>query len=240
MQQEFLRGRKELKKSNSHEIYESFNSGEGSHSISNLRALELLEIIIKMDDSDFPILEIGAGIGTITTLLLRKTSVEIYAHELQDSCIDRLSDLQKTYPARLFVDSYIKPLAYKFVVIDGPYDKDEMFDALKSSKSSIRWIAIENGRTATRIQISSLLFRLGVRQQVVEFRRANYKPSLTVFFLDRTPYRQSIQIFLDYILVMSKFWPKYLKLLMRPGGSKHFRVGKKIEEEFGVVRRARN
>jgi hypothetical protein len=227
-----------MRESDSHELFNTFKNKEGAHSISNARALELIEIFIKMDDSETPILEVGAGIGTITTLLLNKTNVEIYAHELQASCVEKLGDIKKKYPGRPQIDSNIKPLIYKFIVIDGPYDKNEMFAALKLSKNTIRWIAIENGRTATRIQISSSLFRLGIRQQVVEYRRANYKPSLTVFFLDSAPYRQVAQNFSDYIQAMFKFWPKYLRLLIRRGGTKHYRVGRKIEGELGPLRRS--
>ena len=217
------------------EIYESFKIKAGSHSIANLRALELLDIFVKIDDSKNPILEIGAGIGTVTTLLLSKTDVEIYAHEYQEACLQELDSLKKKYSNRLHVDKKIESLTYKFVIIDGPYDKKEMFEALRCSRNSLCWIAIENGRTSTRIQISSSLFRLRLRQQVVEFRRADYRPSLTLFFLDNVPYRQKSQILSDYVVVIFRFWPKYLKLLMRRGGSKHFRIGKKLEGEKGVV-----
>ncbi len=216
-------------------IFEDFKNQPGSHSISNLRALELLEIFVKIDVTKNPILEIGAGLGTVTTLLLSATDDDIYAHEYQEACLQRLDSLKEKYPGRLHVSDRINALAYKFVVIDGPYDKKEMLDALRCSKNTLCWIAIENGRTSTRIQISSSLFKLGMRQQVVEFRRANYKPSLTLFFLDNVPYRQNSQILSDYILAMLRFWPKYLKLLMSRRGSKHFRIGKKLEGEKGVI-----
>jgi phospholipid N-methyltransferase len=216
-------------------IYNLKRKQKGSHSIANERALELLRIMAQLDNTANPILEIGAGIGTITQVLLEKTDDMIYAQEHQKNCFDRLIKISRKFPNRLSISSNIEVLPYKYIIIDGPYNKKQMRNALKVSKGTLNWVAIENSRTATRIQIASSLFRVGYRQSTVEFRRSNYKPSLTFFYVYNPPYRQYFQITLDYFISCLKYWPKYLRLILKKGGSKHFRVGKKIEGEFGKL-----
>lgn len=214
------------------DIYSQFSKMPGSHSIANRRALELFEIFIRLDKSENPILEIGAGIGTITRLLLSTTKQKIYAQEFNDECIIKLTKIKKKYQARLYINKEIVANSYKFIIIDGPYNKLQMLNAIKLSANSLSWIAIENGRTATRIQIANSLYKAGFRQSVVEFKRPNFKPSLTLFFVETPPYKLRIQSLFDFLVIMCRFWPKYIKLILKYGG-KHYKVGKKLENEFG-------
>lgn len=214
-------------------IFLNMQQQKGSHSIANYRALELLCIMTRLDEQKYPILEIGAGIGTITSTLLALTKNTIFAQEFDEECRKRLKSIKRSYPDRLKIGPNIDIQPYKFIIIDGPYHKEEMFEAIKVGKAKLKWVAIENGRTATRIQIANSLYKAGLRQSVVEFRRENYKPSLTFFFCDSPPQSLPVQTFADYCVVLLKYWPKYLKLLLKKGGHKHFRVGKKLEGEFG-------
>ena len=217
------------------EIYYKFKSKKGSHSIANQLALELLCIMTQLDNSNLPILEVGAGIGTITETLLRTTNNEIFAQEYNELCREKLKKLEKSFPGKLNISDSIDIQTYKYIVIDGPYSKKEMFNAIKVSQFTLKWVAIENGRTATRIQIAISLFKAGLRQSTVEFRKDNYAPSLTFFYVHKPPYKNNLQTFMDLIFILGKYWPKYLKLLLRRGGRQHFKVGKKMEGEFGKV-----
>jgi hypothetical protein len=224
-----------MQRNHTKNIYHKFYRKKNSHSIANQRALELLSVMTQLNNSNFPILEIGAGIGTISETLLITTNNEIFAQEYDEACRDQLKKISKKFQNRLNVSGSIVIQAYKFIIIDGPYSKKEMYCAIKASRSTLKWIAIENGRTATRIQIAASLFKARYRQSTVEFRRQNYAPSLTFFYVDNPPYRQHLQIFMDLLFTLGKYWPKYLKLLSRKGASRHFKVGEKREGEFGKI-----
>jgi len=219
------------------QLYVQMSQQSGSSAIAKLEALELIQVFLELRRSSHePILEVGGGLGTITKMLLRLTKSPIVSLEYQEECIRKLQKLEKMSGGRLKVVDSIPEVAFEVIIVDGPYKPREMRSAINASRGLLRWIAFEGGRTESRVQISHFLFLEGYRQMSVEFRSQNYRPALTIFFVDWNQRSTPVQITLDYLLNNIRNFAKYLRLLLNRNGHKHLGVANRREGEFGVLR----
>ena len=187
-----------------------------------------------------PILEVGAGIGTITRILLQSYRNEVYCYELDQFCLGELRMLKKNhakkYSKRLHVISNLdKCDAINFfaIIIDGPISKKELSKIIKSS-NNLKFIVIENYRLLQRFWVTKLLYKAKFRQQYVEIRHS-FKPTATIFFVEKDCNKKlALHSFLDFANIVSRIFPKLVLHSWQSKG-KILKIGKYKENGSGVV-----
>jgi phospholipid N-methyltransferase len=187
-----------------------------------------------------PILEVGAGIGTITRILLQSYKNDVYCYELDQFCLNELRILKKNYAKkhskRLHVISNLdkcNAIDFFAIIIDGPISKKELSKIIKSS-NNLKFIAIENYRLLQRFWVTKLLYKAQFRQQYIEIRH-DFKPTATIFFVEKDYDKKlALHLFLDFANVVSKIFPKLVLHSWQSKG-KILKIGKYNENGSGVV-----
>jgi hypothetical protein len=208
------------------------------------------------------ILEVGAGIGTITTLLLKTFSSRVIAYELSQFCLSKLHDLKADLPIqqskRLIIlndlshlhcytnmsasnnseietlDRASLPLSFFGIIIDGPISNKSLSASIRNSVD-LRFVFIENWRLKQRFLVSLFLFRSGFRQQYIEVEHDSV-PTGGLFLVvkgSKALKKSALRIFFDLFLVLLRLVPKFLKNLWQSRG-KSWKVGIFVEDANGI------
>lgn len=104
------------------EIYQSFKQKSGSEVIAGLETLETITAITKKQDIK-NVLELGAGIGTISYCILANSNAHIDLYEPNEFCISELTKNLSEFKGRYTVIEDYRMLPprrnYDLVVVDG-------------------------------------------------------------------------------------------------------------------------
>src|SRR5262245_6025352 len=99
--------------------FETFKAKEGSLHVANRVALEAIFQLVRQLKPR-KVLEIGAGIGTISHLMLKHSHAELVAVEHNDFCLQELrKNLAGCRPYKVCDYGNVKPQGYDLVVVDG-------------------------------------------------------------------------------------------------------------------------
>lgn len=157
------------------------------------------------------ILELGAGIGTLTQCLLEKSDAVVTSVEENDWCLDRLRENTEhlrhfeILTAYSMVDSGSKA---DFLVIDinnGIYSVQNLVE----NSPNLRVIFIEGHHLAHRLKISKSLFRLRKNQRLSDVREKRGKKGCAYFEISNPRVG-----FLSGSNVLLSFLRTYLPLLL--------------------------
>lgn len=200
-----------------------------------------------------PILEIGAGVGTLTRLLLKVFENPIVCFELDDYCIQKLEEFKESLcpqlGGRLAITKNLRNLdsemcathsianGYYGLVIDGPILGRDLLDSIRRSKN-LRFVFVERYRLIQRAQVALFLFRCGFQQQYFETRH-NSRTTGAFFVVDISTngfFSQKIRAFVDFFITCLRLYPKLAKNLYQSKG-RNFKVGRYQENSKGVTGR---
>ena len=188
-----------------------------------------------------PILEIGAGIGTITKTLLENYKGKLYCHELNAFCTSELEKIKKSNykkaKSRVLITSDIDEFIgvnFSLIVIDGPMSERKILSIIQNS-SELKIIVIENYRLRQRIWVAKSLRKAKFRQQLVEVTH-NEKLSASVFFVFKQNNDLFMHIVIDFFLVYLRIFPKFVLHLYTNLGIS-LASGDKLEHGFERLNR---
>jgi phospholipid N-methyltransferase len=204
----------------------------GFSSLSIIKGLSFFSLI----PSKKPILEIGAGIGTVTKVLLENYTGDVYAHELNDFCFSKLEKIRKSdykqSKKRLHLTSNLDDFTgidFCVIVIDGPISKKHLCSIVQNS-SELKLVIIDNYRLLQRVWVAKALRKAKFRQQFIEI-LVNEKPSAAVFFTFKQTKELRIHTIIDYVLVFLRIFPKLARHIYSSKG-RVLTLGDKIEVSF--------
>ena len=217
----------------SEKVFKKYEQKSGSLAIAKLEALRVIEFFTQYKDlsTNYNILEIGGGIGTITNLLLLCTESKVYVQESNEFCRSELRKLKAQFPSRVEISSGIENQSYEFIIIDGPYNSKELELALKSSVG-LRIILFESGRIKSRVGVLRQVSKLKFRVQYLEFRDTNYKSVVGIFLPEKHPKRKRSEMGLDFLAIYLRLKLKYLRLVAITPKAKY--IGSWQEGETGI------
>lgn len=226
----------------------SINSKIGKNSaISSSNFLNLVEafsyIFPEAQKNNSKILEIGAGIGTCTRILIECYKCEVVCYELNDFCLAELDKIRRNLVTRnrLLITNDIKKFKkFNFfsIIIDGPIKNFNLLTLIRDS-SNLKFVLVENYRLYTRLLVGYYLKKNRFRQQYTEF-RINQKPIGAIFLVEKAPPReQRLNIRIDFFFTILKILPRFLTHLLISRG-RILRVGRYIETGDGVTNRRIN
>lgn len=209
----------------------------GFSSLSIIKGLSYFALIPK----NKPILEIGAGIGTITKVLLESYSGDIYAYELNDFCLSKLEKIRKSdfkqSKKRLHLTSNLdnfNGINFSVIVIDGPISKKQLYSIVQNS-SELKLVIIDNYRLLQRVWVAKALRKAKFRQQFIEI-IVNEKPGAAVFFTFKQTKKLRMHTVIDFTLVFLRIFPKLARHVYSSKG-RVLTLGNKIEVKFERINR---
>ena len=136
--------------------YNHFKQLEGSKHIATFSSqLNLLEVIEKYDIKNA--LDWGAGIGTITNLLMISTDCYITAYELNEWCRDQFKK-NLTLTKRIELSNKFPLLAqYDLIVIDDDISRKQIKKLVRGRKTKIIFIEGWRNKTVGHVSLALLL-----------------------------------------------------------------------------------
>ncbi len=210
------------------------------------------------------ILEIGAGIGTITSLLLQAFSSSVVAYEVNSFCLTQLTNLKKSLPAdqseRLIIldnlshfqhtakvlaiqrqdavesqDNAKLPICFFGIVIDGPISNINLKSSISNS-ADLKFIFVENWRLKQKYLVSIFLLKFGFRQQYIEIEHDNVITGglFLVVKQSKDLKKWAIRSLFDFSLVQIRILPKLIRDVYQSRG-KSWKVGRFIENANGAI-----
>lgn len=223
----------------------TINSKIGRRSaISSSNFLNLLQgfswIFPEAQRKNHKILEIGAGIGTCTRILIKCYKCDVVCYELNDFCLLELDKIRSKLLRRnrLLITNDVKKfkeLNFFSIIIDGPIKNFDLFTLIKNS-SNLKFILIENYRLYTRLLVGIYLKKNGFRQQYIEF-RIDQKPIGAIFLVEKPKLRtQRLHMRIDFFLTICKILPRLVTDSLVSRG-RILRTGHYVETGEGVTKR---
>lgn len=208
------------------------------------------------------ILEIGAGVGTITRLLLQTFSSPVVAYEVNSFCLTQLTKLKTTLPAhqseRLIIlntlshfqhsaevsanlrkvegkDEKKMPIHFFGIIIDGPIHNINLKSSISNSPG-LKFIFVENWRLKQRYLVSIFLLKFGFRQQYIEVKHENVTTGglYLVAKMPRAAKKRAIRLLFDFSLVQIRLFPKLIWNVYVSRG-KIWKTGRFIEDSNGII-----
>jgi hypothetical protein len=208
------------------------------------------------------ILEIGAGIGTITRLLLQTFSSQVVAYEVNSFCLTQLTKLKATLPAhqseRLIIlntlshlqhsaelsaiqrkvegkDEKKLPIHFFGIIVDGPILNINLKSSISNSPD-LKFIFVENWRLKQRYLVSIFLLKFGFRQQYIEVEHENVTTGglYLVAKMPRAAKKRAIRLLFDFSLAQIKLFPKLIWNVYVSRG-KTWKTGRFIEDSRGII-----
>ncbi len=180
------------------------------------------------------VLEIGAGLGTITNLFSKITNSQILAVETVEELCQNLKEenLPRVTVVSDFSSSSIAGFAPDWVIFDGPCQPKRLLEL--TSPSRLSCIVVENQRLLTRIQIASFLFSRKLRFNYSELDSMN-QTGLAAFLLQNSAIAPMTLIgsFHDYSVFALRVMPRFIRQSIRSRG-RNFLVGQRNEGEHGL------
>lgn len=149
-------------------VHDLYVHKEGAQAISGIATLEAVIRVIQ-EKRPRTILEIGAGIGTITHALLANSDAEIDIYEPNEFCIEQLKKNLTSFQGRyrLLTDPNQLPprRAYDVVIVDGgkgkgPHDfgYPRLVAAFLYSLTTVKTVIVEGQRKGQKYWILDAMF----------------------------------------------------------------------------------
>ena len=171
----------------SREIHAKYSERVGAEQIANLFALEQLDNLISGRNFKL-ILELGAGIGTITELLLRSTESELICIESNAWCSQKL--LENTAKLRGFtvLSSYKEAISLEpeLLIVDVNNGIFQILPILVRNRK-LKTIFIEGHHLAHRVVIARWLLQTGKSAHYLDLRPAKGEKGCAIFELYQSP-----------------------------------------------------
>lgn len=210
-----------------------FAAQVGSEQIALLISMQTL---LKLLESRNPnkVLELGAGIGTLTQMCLEKSAAELTAVESNDWCIKRLEENLKGFREYLLISNYSllnSGHSADFLIIDvnnGIYNVGNLI----SNSSNLNLIFIEGHHLAHRLNIAKTLHKSRRRQSFTDVREKRGKKGCAYFETQKDTSLLKWKSHLDFIVSFSPLKFAYLLVKFR---SKVAYVLDRLEKIPGIV-----
>jgi len=163
------------------EIYRQFNNKGGSEQIASLFAIRLLLRLVDIYQVS-SVLELGAGIGTLTSAILAGTNASVTAYENSTYCIGELKENTKNYRTFDLITGYeeLTNSQAEMLIVD---INTSIFNIKKLvQESNFKVIFIEGHQLAQRVNVISGI-RRDQKLRYLDFRDRNCSKGAGVFFL---------------------------------------------------------
>jgi len=171
-------------------VYEKFKALPGSQHIAGVVTLKRIsEIVDELQPKR--VLELGAGIGTITYLLLATTNAHVDTYEPNEFCISALTENLSGFKDRYTLLTSYKQLppesAYDLVVIDGGAGSQDDTGYMRAaylillSLDTVRVVIVEGHRKGQNTYVRRAL----AERYVYKRKRENIDHGYTEYYLKK-------------------------------------------------------
>jgi len=139
-----------------------FKKFEGSEHIATISSqINILEILKKYPI--YSVMDFGAGIGTLSNLIIKNTNVNLTAIEDNPFCIAQFSKHILPNKRVNLLNEIPRNNEFDFVIIDNAIQTRDIFRLFRDSKQVIVFIEGRRSSTVTRLSFLSIFFRLSRR-----------------------------------------------------------------------------
>lgn len=182
------------------EIHDRYAQQVGSEQIASLISIQTLVELLETKKPN-QILELGAGIGTLTQVCLQKSSGMLTSVENNEWCIDRLRKNMLDFRKFSLVTKYqLLDLGSEadFLIIDannGIYNVEKLI----INSPHLSTVFIEGHHLAHRLNISRTLNKLGKRQTLFDVRASRGKKGCAYFEIHENYSKQGWKVTIDFI-----------------------------------------
>jgi hypothetical protein len=213
--------------------WDRFKKLPGSDAIASKAAL-LAIIALTLVRPPKKVLEIGAGLGTITHLILEFTPAELISTEPVEFLNLKLKN-QESHFLRVVTDESeidFKDFSPDWVIIDGPCNMKNLKKLLIPEVLEV--VIVENQRIMSRFRIAISLYKLGIRFNYSEIDSSNQTGIATFLTISKAVAKQNrIGMNLDMLAFFSRLGPRFIKQVLQSKG-KSLRIGSSLEDASGV------
>lgn len=211
---------------------EKFKLMPGSRSIVSITALNSI-FGLTLINPPKRILEIGTGLGTITTFLTSFTEAKVVSLELNSELLHEFKNRfqSNNNQVEVYMDEK-EALQYEvndfdWIIIDGPINLIEIEKILRNGKMKV--VVIENQRLRNRLQIANLLRKSKIRFFYGEM-DSELETGLCFFYLNKRGRANRFFNFLDYMVTVQIVLPRLVRMVLLSRGNV-LSIGKKKEYE---------
>jgi precorrin-6B methylase 2 len=213
--------------------WERFKKLPGSEAIASKAAL-LAIIALTLVRPPRKVLEIGAGLGTITHLILEFTPAELISTEPVEILNQDLKRQESQFLRVVTDESEIdfKDFSPDWVIIDGPCNMQSLKKLLAPGVLEV--VVVENQRIMSRFKVATTLYKLGIRFNYSELDSSDQTGIATFLTIsERVAKQNRVGMTLDMLAFFSRLGPRFLKQILYSKG-KSLRIGSNLEDASGV------
>lgn len=213
--------------------WDRFKNLPGSEAIASQAAL-LAIVALTLVRPPKRVLEIGAGLGTITHLILEFTPAQLISTEPVKFLNQKLKSQESKFLRVVTDESEIsfREFSPDWVIIDGPCNMKSLKQLLVPGVLQV--VIVENQRIMSRLRIAIALNKLRIRFNYSEIDSSDQTGIATFLTISKTVAKQSrIGMTLDMFAFFSRLGPRFLKQILSSRG-KSLRIGSSIEDASGI------
>lgn len=197
--------------------WKGFKKKEFSEFIASATALRAI-LSLMIIEPPRKVLEIGAGIGTISNFILENSNAEVYATEPDPQILEMCkTNLTKNLSEKKFKKftivqhegEFSELIKFDWIIIDGQISKSELLRHLVNEDLNL--IIIENQRLFSRLHIAFRLCKLGYRYNYLEI-DSNDETGIAAFKINHRGTRSNPLIVFEFIAFLLNVLPRMIKL----------------------------